>query len=64
MQFGNDRGQKAKYPLRADIFRFGPNNGHRSIGSACPKSAHKQTHAPQQTTAPFDHLLTGWTIPA
>src|ERR1700726_2044949 len=29
-------GQKAKYSLRADVFRFGPNNGHRSIGSACP----------------------------
>jgi len=21
-------GQKAKYPLRADVFRFAPNNGH------------------------------------
>jgi hypothetical protein len=32
-------GQKAKYPRRADVFRFGPNNGHRSIGSACPFGA-------------------------
>jgi hypothetical protein len=32
-------GQKAKYSLRADVFRFGPNNGHRSIGSACPFGA-------------------------
>jgi hypothetical protein len=29
-------GQKTKYSLRANVFRFGPNNGHRSIGSACP----------------------------
>jgi hypothetical protein len=37
------RVKKAKYSLRADVFRFGPNNGHRSIGSACPfgaKSGH------------------------
>ena len=32
-------GQKAKYSLEADVFRFGPNNGHRSIGSACPFGA-------------------------
>src|SRR5258707_14371183 len=25
-----DSGQKAKYSLRADVFRFAPNNGHRS----------------------------------
>src|SRR6202140_970887 len=35
----SETSQKAKYSLRADAFRFGPNNGHRSIGSACPKSA-------------------------
>jgi hypothetical protein len=28
-------GVKRKCSLRADVFRFGPNNGHRSIGSAC-----------------------------
>jgi hypothetical protein len=32
-------GQKAKYSLGADVFRFGPNTGHRSIGSACPFGA-------------------------
>jgi hypothetical protein len=32
-------GQKAKYSLGADVFRFGPNNGYRSIGSACPFGA-------------------------
>jgi hypothetical protein len=33
------RGQTRKYSLRADAFRFGPDNGHRSIGSACPFGA-------------------------
>jgi len=32
-------GQKAKYSLRADVFRFGPNNRHRSIGSVGPFGA-------------------------
>jgi hypothetical protein len=32
-------GQKAKCSLRADVFRCSPNNGHRSIGSACPFGA-------------------------
>ena len=32
-------GQKAKYSPLADVFRFGPNNGHRSTGSACPFGA-------------------------
>jgi hypothetical protein len=32
-------GQKAKYSLRADVFRFGSDNGHRSIASACPFGA-------------------------
>src|ERR1700686_3310507 len=31
--------QKAKYSLRADVFRFGSNNGHRSKGLACPFDA-------------------------
>jgi hypothetical protein len=35
----SELGQKAKYSLRADVFRFGPNNGHRSTGSACPFGA-------------------------
>ena len=35
-------GQKAKCSLRADVFCFGPNNGHRSIGSACPFGAQKR----------------------
>src|ERR1019366_1272876 len=29
-------GQTRKCSLGVDVFRFGPNNGHRSIGSACP----------------------------
>src|SRR5258706_8151671 len=37
--FPHGLGQKAKCSLRADVFRFGPNNGHRSIGSACPFGA-------------------------
>jgi hypothetical protein len=32
-------GQKAKCSLRADVFRFGPNNRLRSRGSACPFGA-------------------------
>jgi hypothetical protein len=35
-------GQKAKYSLRADVFRFGPNNGHRSTGSVCPFRANNR----------------------
>ena len=29
-------GQNPKYPPRADVFRFGPNNGHRSIRVGMP----------------------------
>ena len=32
-------GQNAKYSLRAYVFCFGPNNGHRSIGPAYPFGA-------------------------
>jgi hypothetical protein len=32
-------GQKAKYSLRADVFRSALNNGHRSIRPACPFGA-------------------------
>jgi hypothetical protein len=32
-------GQKAKYSLRADVFRSAPDTGHRSIGSAFPFGA-------------------------
>jgi hypothetical protein len=32
-------GQKAKYSLRADFFRFGSNNGHRSTPPSCRKGA-------------------------
>jgi hypothetical protein len=47
------QGQKAKYSRRAHVFRFGPNNGHRSIGSACPFGAITGLmHA-----SPFDHLV-------
>src|ERR1700738_2573551 len=47
----SELGQKAKYSLRTDVFRFGPNIGHRSIGSACPFGCQQETHAPQQTAA-------------
>jgi hypothetical protein len=32
-------GKKAKYSLRADVFRFGPESGLNSDITACPKSA-------------------------
>ena len=32
-------GQKAKYSLRADVFRCSPNNGHRQGRSPCLKGA-------------------------
>src|SRR6266403_2080958 len=35
----SDLGQKAKYSRRADVFRFTPKTGHRSMQSACPKRA-------------------------
>ena len=38
-------GQTRKCSLRADVFRCSPNNGHRSIGSACPFGANKRHRA-------------------
>jgi hypothetical protein len=32
-------GQKAKYSLRADVFRFAPESRHYAMRLACPKSA-------------------------
>jgi hypothetical protein len=32
-------GQKAKYSLRADVFRFAPESGLKSDIAPCPKSA-------------------------
>jgi hypothetical protein len=32
-------GQKAKYSLRADVFRFTPESGLKSDITTCPKSA-------------------------
>jgi hypothetical protein len=32
----SELGQKAKYSLRGDVFRFGPNNGHRAMQLASP----------------------------
>jgi hypothetical protein len=29
-------GQKAKYSLRANDFRYAPNNGHSAVTTACP----------------------------
>src|SRR6202166_1472275 len=38
-QLASLHGQKAKYSLRADVFRSAPNNGHCSIRPACPFGA-------------------------
>jgi len=38
--------QKAKYSLRADVFRSAPNNGHRSIRPACPFGAKNESRQP------------------
>jgi hypothetical protein len=35
-------GQKAKYSLRADVFRFGPESGLKTDIAPCPKSANKR----------------------
>ena len=32
-------GQKAKYSLRANDFRYAPNNGHSAVTTACPFGA-------------------------
>ena len=32
-------GQNAKYSARADVFRFAPKTGHRSMRSVCPVCA-------------------------
>jgi hypothetical protein len=32
-------GQKLKYSLRADVFRFAANNGHHQARTPCLKSA-------------------------
>src|ERR1700686_4631843 len=37
-------GQNAKYSLRADVFCFASNNGHRSTGSACPFGANRREY--------------------
>ena len=46
------KGQKAKYSLRANDVCFGPNNGHRSIGSACPFGATNGHRCPQAPLIP------------
>src|SRR5258706_4178882 len=38
----SELGQKAKYSLRADVFRFTPESGLKSDITACPKSARKR----------------------
>ena len=50
-------GQKAKCSLRADVFRFGPNNGHRSIGSACPFGAISGLMRCSKLRLLVDHLV-------
>jgi len=37
-----DLGQRAKYLLGADVFRFAPKNRHRATASACPLRANKR----------------------
>ena len=51
-QLASLHGQKAKCSPRADVFRCSPNNGHRSIGSACPFGANSGSPATL-----FDHLV-------
>jgi hypothetical protein len=38
-------GQKAKYTLRANLFRYALNSGHRPIGSAGPFRANSESSA-------------------
>src|SRR5258705_13891054 len=37
--FSRSQGQKAKYSLRADVFRFTPGSGHPACGLECPSCA-------------------------
>ena len=48
-------GQKAKYPLRAYVFRFAPESGRRATWSACPFVPEADLMAPQQTASQFDY---------
>jgi hypothetical protein len=38
----SEMGQKAKYSLRRDVFRFAPESGHRAMQSGCPFRANKR----------------------
>jgi hypothetical protein len=39
-------GQKAKYSLRADVFRFTPGSGHPACGLECPSCANSRRKKP------------------
>src|SRR6478736_3242095 len=42
MEIMSGWGQKAKYTLRADVFRFTPESGLKSDIAPCPKSANRR----------------------
>ena len=48
----SELGQKAKYSLRAYVFRSAPNNGHKATTAALPKCANSGSR-PCEVTAPF-----------
>ncbi len=50
-------GQKLPLTAPKSDFRSSRNNGHHPSERSLPKSAHEQTHAPQQKTALFDHIV-------
>src|ERR1039457_7085539 len=45
-------GQNAKYSLRADVFCFASNNGHRSTPPPCRKSANDRDRGEPRSSAP------------
>jgi hypothetical protein len=48
LEFSHSLGQKAKYSLRADVFRFAPESGLKPDIAPCPKSANNGTDSSRQ----------------